>query len=122
MTTTSARLLLWSPRVLGSVVCIFLSVFALDAFNENRSLSEALFAFAIHITPAVLLLAVVAASWRREWLGGVVFIGLALAYVTIAGSRLDWILIISGPFLIVGTLFLASWHFHDELHRSSSRS
>ena len=122
MTTTSARLLLWSPRVLGILVCIFLSLFALDAFNESRSFSEALFAFAIHIAPAVLLLVVVAASWRWEWLGGVVFIGLAVAYVTIAGSRLDWILVISGPFLIVGTLFLASWRFHEELHGSRSRS
>jgi hypothetical protein len=122
VTTTSARLLLWSPRVLGIFVCIFLSLFALDAFNESRSFSEALLAFAIHVAPAVLLLAVVAASWRWEWLGGVVFIGLAVAYVTIAGSRLDWILVISGPLLIVGTLFLASWRFHEELHGSRSRS
>jgi len=124
VTTTSARLLLWSPHVLGILVCIFLSLFALDAFNESTSFSEALFAFAfaIHIAPAVLLLVVVAASWRWEWLGGVVFIGLAVAYVTIAGSRLDWILVISGPFLIVGTLFLASWRFHEELHGSRSRS
>ena len=122
MTTTSARLLLWSPRVLAILVCIFLSLFALDAFNESRSQGEALFAFATHITPAALLLAVVAASWRWEWVGGVVFIGLAVAYVTIAGRRFDWILVISGPFLIVGTLFLASWRFHEELHGSRSRS
>ena len=122
MTTTSARLLLWSPRVLAILMCIFLSLFALDAFNESRSFSEALFAFAIHITPATLLLAVVAASWRWEWLGGVVFIGLAVAYMTIAGTRFDWILVISGPLLIVGTLFLASWRFHEELRGSRSRS
>jgi sterol desaturase/sphingolipid hydroxylase (fatty acid hydroxylase superfamily) len=101
---------------------MFLSLFALDAFNESRSFSEALRAFAIHIAPTVLLLAVVAASWRWEWLGGVVFIGLAVVYVAIAGSRLDWILVISGPLLIVGALFLWSWRFHEELHRPRSRS
>ena len=122
MTTTSARLLLWSPRVLGILVCVFLGLFALDAFNESRSFSEALRTFAIHIAPAVLLLAVVAASWRWEWLGGVVFTGLAVVYATTAGSRLDWILVISGPLLIVGTLFLWSWRFHEELHRPGSRS
>jgi len=122
VTTTSARLLLWSPRVLAILVCLFLSLFALDAFNERKSFSDALFAFAIHITPVALLLAVVAASWRWEWVGGVVFIGLAVAYVTIAGTRFDWILVISGPFLIVGTLFLASWRFHEELRGSRPRS
>jgi hypothetical protein len=122
MTTTSARLLLWSPRVLGILACVFISLFALDAFNGDQTLLEALPAFAIHVAPGVLLLAVVAASWRWEWLGGVVFIGLAVAYVTIARDRLDWILVISGPLLIVGTLFLWSWRFHEELHAPRSRA
>jgi hypothetical protein len=89
---------------------------------RGRSFSEALLAFTVHIAPAVLLLAVVAASWRWEWLGGVGFIGLAVAYVTIARSRLDWILVVSGPFLIVGTLFLVCRRFHEELRGSRSRS
>jgi hypothetical protein len=122
MTTTSARLLLWSPRVLGILACVFISLFALDAFNGGQTLFEALPAFAIHVTPALLLLAVVAASWRWEWVGGITFVALAVAYVMIARSRLDWILVISGPFLIVGTLFLWSWRFHEELHAPRSRS
>lgn len=122
MTTTSARLLLWSPRVLGILACVFLSLFALDAFNEGKTFSQALPALAIHVAPALLLLTVVAASWRWEWVGGIAFVALAVAYVTIARGRLDWILVISGPFLIVGTLFLWSWRFHGELHAPRSRS
>ena len=34
MTHRSQLLLLWSPRLLGIVVCLFLSLFALDAFQE----------------------------------------------------------------------------------------
>lgn len=122
MTTTSARFLLWSPRVLGILVSAFLGMFALDAFNEGKTFIQALPDFAIHLAPAVLLLAIVAASWRWEWVGGVAFVALAAAYVSMVRGRLDWILVISGPLLIVGTLFLWSWRFHDELHAPRAHS
>jgi len=116
MTRTSARVLLWSPRILGILMCLFLSLFALDAFSEGQPFSESLSAFAIHLVPALLLLAIVAISWRREWIGGIGSIGLAAAYVAIARGRLDWILVISGPLLVVGACFLWSWRYHNELH------
>jgi hypothetical protein len=69
MTRTSARVLLWSPRILGILMSLFLSLFALDAFSEKQPFSESLPAFAIHLVPALVLLAVVAMSWRWEWIG-----------------------------------------------------
>ena len=110
MSTTSG-LLLWSPRVLGILVSLFLGLFALDSFSEGRPFVESLGAFAIHVAPAVLLLAVVAISWRWPWVGAVTFIGLAAAYTTMV-RRLDWILLISGPLLVVGALFLWSWWYY----------
>jgi len=114
MTTTSARFMLWGPRVLGILLTGFLAMFALDAFSEGKPFGQAFTDFAIHLVPAVVLLAIVAASWRWEWVGGVAFVALAVAYVTMV-RRLDWILVISGPLLVVGALFLLSWRFHDEL-------
>ena len=32
-----SELLLWSPRILGILVCVFLSVFALDAFEGGKT-------------------------------------------------------------------------------------
>jgi hypothetical protein len=116
MTTNSAHLLLWAPRVLGILVCIFLSLFALDAFREEKPFVQAFLDFLIHLAPAALLLAIVAASWRREWVGGIAFVALAVAYGTIVTNRLDWILVISGPLFIVGMLFLWSWRHHGQLH------
>ncbi len=116
MTTTSAGVLLWAPRVLGVLVCIFLSLFALDAFKDGKPVVQAVLDFVIHLAPAALVLAIVAAAWRREWIGGIGFVGLAVAYATIAASRLDWILVISGPLFSVGLLFLWSWRHHRELH------
>ena len=102
MTPTSARLLLWSPRVLGILMAAFLGMFALDAFGEGKLLIQALADFAIHLVPAIMLLAIVATSWRWEWVGGIGFVGLAVAYVAMVPGRLDWILVISGPLLVVG--------------------
>ncbi len=116
MTRTSARVLLWSPRILGILMSLFLSLFALDAFSEGKPFSESLPAFALHVVPALVLLAIVAMSWRWEWIGGITFMGLAAAYATIAGGRLDRILVISAPLLAIGSCFFWSWQHHNELH------
>jgi hypothetical protein len=117
MTGPSARLLLWTPRVLGVATCAFIGLFALDAFSEAKPVRDALADFAIHLIPALVLLAVVALAWRWEWIGGVMFMGLAVIYATtMARGHLDWMLVIGGPLLVVGSLFLWSWRYHDALH------
>lgn len=117
MVTTGGRLLLWSPRILGVAVSLFIGLFALDTFSQGESFFEVLPDFVMHLIPAFVLLALVAASWRWEWIGGVAFIGLAVLYATtIARGHLDWMLVISGPLMAVGALFLWSWRHHRELH------
>ena len=115
MGSRGGRILLWIPRVLGILVALFLAVFALDVFGEGRPLGETLIAFLIHVIPSLLLLAVVALAWRREWVGAVVFILLAVAYSLWAAEHLAWILGIAGPLVVVGLLYLWSWRHHDEL-------
>jgi CHASE2 domain-containing sensor protein len=109
VTTGFEKLLLWSPRILGVGVSLFLGLFALDAFSQGKSFIQALPDFIVHLWPALLLLAVVAVSWRLPWIGGVLFIACAIAYAAIAYRHLDWIAVISGPLTLVGVLFLASW-------------
>jgi len=111
---SKARLVLWAPRFLGVLVALFLGMFALDAFEEGQTFLKSLPDFLIHAAPAFLLLVVVAISWRRDWIGGVVFTVLALCYAATTLYRLDWILSISGPLLIVGLLYFWSWR-----HRTS---
>ena len=112
MATTSDRLLLWTPRVLGILVSLFIGIFALDAFSEGQPWRVALPDAIVHLIPAFVLLGIVVASFRRQWIGAVAFIGLAVAYAAaMPGTRIDWVLTISGPLLAVGLLFLWSW-FH----------
>jgi len=116
---TPARLLLWSPRILGILVSLFIGMFALDAFSEGKPFFQAIADFGIHLIPAFVLLTLVAASFRWEWIGAVAFIGLAIVYaMKMSQGRLDWMLLISGPLAIVGVLFLWSWFHHDKLHAS----
>jgi glucose-6-phosphate-specific signal transduction histidine kinase len=116
MTMRSGTLLLWSPRVLGILVCLFLSLFALDAFSGGKSVDRAVTDFLIHVAPMLALLGVVALSWRWEWVGGIVFTALALTYAYVARQHLSWIPVVSGPLLAVGVLFLWSWTQHRRLH------
>ena len=116
MAKRSDTLLLWSPRVLGVAVSLFLGVFALDAFGGGKTLVQSLPEFLIHLAPAVILLSVVAASWRREWIGGLVFTGLAAVYAGVARHNVSWLLVISVPLLAVGVLFFWSWAHRRRLH------
>jgi len=111
----SRNLLLWSPRVLAILLCLFLSLFALDAFGNGKTVSEALPDFAAHLAPMLMLLAVAGVSWRWEWVGGVVFTGLAVGYAYVARNHVSWVLCISVPLLVVGVLFLWSWHRHGDI-------
>lgn len=115
MTKRSGKLLLWSPRMLGILVCLFLSLFALDAFGGGKTFIQALPDFAIHVAPMLILLAVVGVSWRLEWVGGLVFTGLAAGYAYFARNHVSWVPGISDPLLIVGVLFFWSWLHHREL-------
>ena len=119
MTKRSGKLLLWSPRILAILVCLFLSVFSLDAFQGGKIFIQALPDFAIHLAPTLILLVVVGASWRWEWMGGLVFTGLAVTYTYFARNHVGWIPVIAGPLLIVGILYFWSWVHHKELRANA---
>jgi hypothetical protein len=104
MSSRAERLIVWSPRIVGILVALFIGIFAFDAIQEG------LLAFLLHLTPMFVLLAVVTLSWRWPWVGAGVFTGLAILYAT-TSPRLDWILYISGPLVVVGLLFFLSWRF-----------
>jgi hypothetical protein len=108
--------LLWTPRVFGIAISIFLGLFAMDAFNGTKPLPAKLADFVIHASPAWVTLAIVTVSWHREWIGGLAFLGLGVAYAVLVSNRPDWILVISGPLFIGGSLFMWNWRHHDQLH------
>jgi hypothetical protein len=115
MNTTAQRILFWTPRILCILFAIFISLFALDVFDQDAGLGETILALLIHLIPTYVVLIVLALAWRRAWIGAIAFIGLAAFYVVATRAREHWAayLGISGPLVLTGVLFLADWLFRD---------
>lgn len=118
------QLVYWAPRALCIAYAVFISLFALDAFGQGRGFWETLLGLLMHLIPTFLILVVLALSWRREWVGGAVFLALAAFYVveTLGKPSGNWsvILLISGPLALTGVLFLSNWFFREALRGGTS--
>ncbi len=109
MTRPAERVVLWAPRVLCIVYAVFIGRFALDVLDGERGFWETIPALLMHLIPAAFVVVVLIVSWRKEWMGGVVFVFAGLYYAFRTLNHLDWILAISGPMVVIGALFLLSW-------------
>ena len=109
MTTSQSPVLFWAPRLFAMASGLFLSIFALDAFAPGKPLTEALPDMLQHLAPAAVVFTAVALAWRRDGVGALTFLTLAVLYMLMASSRVDWILVIAGPLLITGLLYLWNW-------------
>ena len=105
------RVVYWTPRILCIVFAVFISLFAFDVFEEGKGFWETSVALLIHLVPTIIIVAVLVVSWRREWIGGILFIALGIFYIVWAWGRFPWTTyaIISGPLILMGILFLLSW-------------
>jgi hypothetical protein len=89
---------------------LFLSLFALDVFNEGLGWAKTIVALCIHLIPTAFIVVVLAVSWRWEWVGGILYIAAGILYLIGARHHPSWIVVISGPLFLVGALFLLnSW-------------
>jgi len=111
MTTNPKSIVRWTPRILGVLFAAFLSIFALDVFEEARGFWPTALALLMHLIPTAVLLLIVAVSWRWEWVGGVLFPALGVFYLVNFWGRFHWsaYALIAGPLFLVGALFLFSW-------------
>jgi hypothetical protein len=126
MTSHAARILRWSPRVLALTFGAFITLFALDAFSESNGFVEMLVGFTIHLLPTFLVLGIVMISWKREWIGAILFTVLAILYVASVWERyqLRWwssYLLIGGPMLVVAVLYGVNWILRDQIRGSLER-
>ena len=109
------NVLYWTPRILMIVFILFISLFALDAFNGDNSLTSKIGSFLIHMIPSVVLVILLLLSWKREWIGGIVFFLLGIFYIIIAWGKFPLVtyLSISGPLFLVALLFGFNWITRD---------
>lgn len=105
---TVKKILFWTPRVLGILIAIFISLFALDVFTEGYGFWETIVALFMHLIPTAIILLVLVIAWRWEKIGGILFILLGVTYIALfwEPDQVPGYLIISGPLFLVGILFL----------------
>lgn len=122
MSTLRRRILFWTPRILAMLYIAFLSMFAVDVFSQEHGFWRIFAALSIHLTPSFVLIAGLILAWRWEWIGaaiygvtGVAYIGWVLCRPLSPAIKMNWMLTIAGPPLLVAALFLANRLKHDEL-------
>ena len=121
MKTITKRVLFWTPRIICIVFAVFISIFALDVFEEGYGFWKTILALLIHLIPTWIIVIVLVVSWHREWVGGILFIVFGVLYIAWAWGRFPWgvYLAISGPMFLVGVLFLINWLFRTQIRGSS---
>ncbi|MBI4902316.1 MAG: hypothetical protein HY820_01695 [Acidobacteria bacterium] len=106
MSHQSERLFYWTPRAFAILFALFVSVFALDAFSQERSIAENLVAFVMHMIPTAIVAGVLYVAWRWELPGAVLFALLGLLYWSVF-PHAAWV--IAWPPVLIGAMFLIHW-------------
>ena len=115
MSFRASGLLYWTPRVLCILFIVFVSMFALDVFNEHLPFWRMIAALARHLVPTALMTVLLLVSWRREWVVAAGFVVLALLYVSRMGGLSHAYAIIVVPALLIAALFLLNWIYRVDL-------
>lgn len=102
------NLLHWTPRIIAIAAILFISMFALDVFEPGAPWPDIATALFMHLLPSFVLIAILAVAWRNEGIGGVLFLiaGLSPFFLLANPNRIN--LMIGGPFLLAGAMFLAN--------------
>jgi hypothetical protein len=112
------RILYWIPRIFTILAIIFMMMFSLDVIGEKVPLGKKLLGLLIHNIPAFILVVILIIAWKREILGGVLFIvafiAASILFRSFTGNPGSLIVIL--PFLITGILFI----LHHLIYRRNS--
>lgn len=111
----------WTPRILCILGILFVSLFALDAFDSNLTIWQQIGSFLIHLIPTFILLGILLVAWKWEKVGGIILIVLGLIFsflvfrMNYKMNNSVWMSIgviasITIPFVVTGILFVIS-HF-----------
>lgn len=99
------KLIFYLPRVLAVLFIIFVSVFALDVFEMEATFWQKLAGFLIHLIPSFLLIIATIVAWKKEFIGGIIFIALGVLAAFWTNDIFISLPIILPPF-VIGILFL----------------
>jgi len=116
----------WTPRIISILAILFVSIFALDAFDSNQSIWQQIGAFLIHLIPTYVLLAILLIAWKWELAGGIIFSIISIGFTPFiyhhnfsmnhsVWMSIEIILMITFPFILVGVLFILGYYHKKKL-------
>jgi len=123
------KLFHWLPRMICILAILFVSMFALDAFEPGLTIWQQIGGFLMHLIPSFVLLGVLLVAWKWELIGGIILtvIGLGLSPFVFmlnhnrnhfsVGASFGIIMMITFPFVVIGILFIIS-HFLKKKNRT----
>jgi hypothetical protein len=119
---TASKVFFWTPRVLCLFFAGFISIFAADVFGEGYGFWGTALGLIMHLIPTAVILIILAISWRREWVGGILFTTLGVLYLVLFWGRFHWFAyaLISGPLLVLGVLFMGNWWCRSKNTRAAA--
>jgi len=126
---TKENIILWLPRLLCIGAILFVSMFALDAFEPGIPFSQQLLNFFMHLIPTYVLLLLLWIAWEKPFVGGILFaiIGVVTSPLVYnlnynrthsVMTSLSIILMITVPFIVIGGLFVLS---HYQMKKQPGR-
>lgn len=119
MFRNSNRALFWAPRALCILLIAFVSLFALDVFEEGLGFWQTLAALGIHLLPAYILLAALIVAWRWEWVGTATFAAFGIGFALVVRGPWWTKLMFSVPCFMTAWLFLLSWQKKKAQHSTA---
>lgn len=109
--------LFWTPRVLGVLFILFVSLFALDIFDMELGFWETIVGLFMHLLPSIVMTIALILAWRWEWVGAAFFAVVTGWFLSIStpGDVMYYIVFIGVPVLIA-VLFLLGWIYKKQMH------
>ncbi|MBL7111108.1 MAG: hypothetical protein ISS19_04120 [Bacteroidales bacterium] len=116
---TKIKIFYWIPRILCILAILFISLFALDAFEAGISFWKQILGFLIHLIPSFILTAILVVAWKWELVGGIIFTIIGVLFTPMiyimnyqsndsVSMSIGIGLAIPVPFILVGVLFIIS--------------
>lgn len=85
----------------------FISLFAFDVGEEGGEVRMT--DLLMHLLPTLFCALIIVLAWKREWIGALVFLALAVVYTWWARAHVQWILLIGGPMLLLASAYTWAW-------------
>lgn len=110
------KIIYWLPRVIIIVLICFMGLLSIDVFAMNGTILEKIGGFLMHNIGTIVLILLLAFTWKKEKIGGILFIfaGLFFMFFFRTYQRIDLFFLISFPPLLAGTLFLLHEYKDDD--------